>query len=371
MGDTAFLSPPPSDGANSKLRCIVRHTDHDITRVLRHVIDTIGNRETLRLAREIILVNLRCFSTPCSTFPSEVADQLFLLVLRQNSWVNSGNSVPPFPRGKRELFPRSSAGICVSNCFPERGCHPAGLGIGLSWPKQPFSRGPNRMHLKTLLNRVEPHQSFVYGEVRFCNADRSALEVVIRERANGRPICSGCGRAGPGYDRLSVRRYAFVPLWAMAVFLVYAPRRVACPRCGVKVERVPWAEGKSRLTNSYQWFLASWAKLLAWQQVATVFHTSWQSVYRSVQRAVAWGLAHRNLDGIEAIGVDEVQWQKGHHYLTLVYQIDGSCRRLLHIAPERTMRSLLSFFRLLGKTRSAALKFVCSDMWQPYLKVIA
>src|SRR5262249_37408154 len=120
----------------------------------------------------------------------DLLDCLRKMVLRQNSWVNSGNSVPPFPRGKRELFPRSSAGICVSNCFPERGCHPAGLGIGLSWPKHPFSRGPNRMHLKTLLNRVEPHQSFVYGEVRFCNADRSALEVVIRERANGRPICS-------------------------------------------------------------------------------------------------------------------------------------------------------------------------------------
>jgi transposase len=157
----------------------------------------------------------------------------------------------------------------------------------------------------------------------------------------------------------------------MAVFLVYAPRRVACPRCGVKVERVPWAEGKCQQTRSYRWFLACWAKLLAWQQVAQVFRTSWQTVYRSVQMAVGWGLSHRNLDGIEAIGVDEVQWQKGHRYLTLVYQIDGNCRRLLHIAPERTVRSLLSFFRMLGKTRSATLKFVCSDMWRPYLKVIA
>jgi transposase len=106
---------------------------------------------------------------------------------------------------------------------------------------------------------------------------------------------------------------------------------------------------------------------LTWQQVAKAFHTSWQTVYRAVE----WGLAHRNLDGIEAIGVDEVQWRKGHRYLTLVYQIDGNCRRLLHIAPERTVRSVLSFFRMLGATRSAALKYVCSDMWQPYLKVIA
>jgi transposase len=227
------------------------------------------------------------------------------------------------------------------------------------------------MQLQTILNRVERHKSFVYGTVRFAGAERSSLEVTVQERANGRPICSGCGQAGPGYDRLPERRYQFVPLWALAVFLVYAPRRVACPRCGVKVERVPWAEGKNRLTTTYQWFLASWSKLLPWQQVADVFQSSWQSVYRSVAMAVAWGLTHRNLDGIEAIGVDEVQWRKGHRYLTLVYQIDGNCRRLLHIAPERTVRSLLSFFRMLGKVRSGQLRFVCSDMWQPYLKVIA
>jgi transposase len=227
------------------------------------------------------------------------------------------------------------------------------------------------MQLKTILNRVERHPCFVYTTVRFSGDDRSAVEVEVRERAGSRPICSQCGRRGSGYDRLAARHYEFVPLWALAVFLVYAPRRVDCRHCGVKVERVPWAEGKSQLTTSYRWFLASWAKLLTWQQVAKAFHTSWQTVYRTVESAVEWGLAHRQLDGIEAIGVDEVQWRKGHRYLTLVYQIDGNCRRLLHIAPERTVRSLLSFFRMLGAARSAALKYVCSDMWQPYLKVIA
>ena len=152
------------------------------------------------------------------------------------------------------------------------------------------------MQLKTILNRVERHKSFVYGAVRFVDPGQSALEVDVHERANGRPLCSGCGQAGPGYDRLPQRRYEFVPLWALQVFLLYAPRRVDCPRCGVKVERLPWADGKSPLTKSYQWFLASWAKLLAWQQVAERFRTSWQSVYRAVQMAVSWGLAHRNLE---------------------------------------------------------------------------
>jgi transposase len=35
------------------------------------------------------------------------------------------------------------------------------------------------------------------------------------------------------------------------------------------------------------------------------------------------------------------------------------------------VRSLLSFFRMLGKERAAQIRYVCSDMWKPYLKVIA
>ena len=113
------------------------------------------------------------------------------------------------------------------------------------------------MQLKTILNRVEPFKSFVYGKVRWVEGtERPTIEVEVHARKNGRPICSGCGRPGPGYDRLPERRFEFVPLWGIAVYFVYAMRRVNCPTCGVTVERVPWAEGKCHLTTSYRWFLA-------------------------------------------------------------------------------------------------------------------
>jgi transposase len=155
------------------------------------------------------------------------------------------------------------------------------------------------------------------------------------------------------------------------VVLVYTMRRVNCAGCGVKVERVPWAAGKSPLTTEYQWFLAGWARRMSWQEVATSFSVSWDHVYNSVKQAVSWGLSHRKLDGIESVGVDEVQWKKGHKYQTIVSQNDAGCKRLLWIGPDRTAKTLLRFFRFLGKQRSQSLQFVCSDMWQAYLKVIA
>jgi transposase len=90
-----------------------------------------------------------------------------------------------------------------------------------------------------------------------------------------------------------------------------------------------------------------------------------------VEWAVQWGLAHRGLSNVQSIGVDEVLWQRGHKYLTVVYQIDTECKRLLWVGKDRTIKTLLRFFRTFGKDRSAQLLFICSDMWKPYLKVIA
>jgi len=86
---------------------------------------------------------------------------------------------------------------------------------------------------------------------------------------------------------------------------------------------------------------------------------------------VNYGLVHRQLDRITAIGVDEIQYGKGHQYLTLVYQINTDVRRLLFVRRARRAKTLLRFFRDFGRQRCAKLKFVCSDMWKPYLKVIA
>lgn len=228
------------------------------------------------------------------------------------------------------------------------------------------------MHLKTILNRIQKHKSFVYGKVRMGRIKgRLSLEVRIHPRKNSRPVCSGCSRRGPQYDRLPPRRFEFVPLWGLAVFFVYAMRRVECRQCGIKVEKVPWAQGRSRLTTTYRWFLASWAKRLSWQEVADAFHTSWQSVFRSVRMAVTWGIVQRKWGRIEAIGIDEIAWRKGHKYLTLVYQIDQGRKRLLFVARERTEESLRGFFRLIPQRVAARIRFVCSDLWQPYLQVIA
>lgn len=225
------------------------------------------------------------------------------------------------------------------------------------------------MRLIRLLNHCHHVPGFVYAKARLC-PEHGVIEIDVRPRRGAKPICSRCHQPAPGYDHLGLRRFEFVPCWGLMVLLLYHMRRVQCITCGVVVEELPWAIGKHQLTKAYMLFLAHWARKLSWQETALSFRTSWDKVCHAVEYVVEWGLANRTFGPIHAIGVDEIAYAKGHKYLTLVYQIEAGCTRLLWIGKERTAESFAQFFDRIGKPLSDGIAFVCSDMWKPYLKVI-
>ena len=226
------------------------------------------------------------------------------------------------------------------------------------------------MLITTLLNQIEKFKSFVYKKARLEEIEgEEALVIDIEPRKNSKAVCRICMEPCSTHATERPRLFEYVPFWNWKVYFRYAPRRAACAVDGALVEFLPWAVGKERKTKTYQVFLARWAKRLSWKETASIFRTSWNSVFRAVEYVVEYGLANRSLDGVRQIGVDEISYG-GHNYLTLVYQLDAGFRRLLWSGPKRKVKTLLKFFRWFGKERSALLEYVSSDMWVPYLKVI-
>lgn len=227
------------------------------------------------------------------------------------------------------------------------------------------------MRVRTVLNKLVDFKGFVFMDERLVEQEGGmVLEIPVRPRSNGQARCSGCGTAASVYDHLGERRFHFPALWSIPVFFIYCMRRVQCATCGVKVEVVPWAIGKSPVTKMLAFQLSDWARLLSWQEVCRRFDVNWRQVYDSVKYMVGWGLAHRDMDGVEAIGIDEIQFGKGHQYLTVVYQLCGNTRRLLYVGQRRDAAALQAFFDATGVLWCGAIKYVCTDMWRAYLKVV-
>ena len=231
------------------------------------------------------------------------------------------------------------------------------------------------LEVKTVLNRIQRFVGFVYHSIRMRGSGSSLrIEVQIQPHGGIRGKCATCLKSSPGYDQLEQRRWLFVPLWGIIVHFFYAPRRVECPEHGIGVEHIPWSQGKRPVTTAMMGFLARWARRLSWRETARAFQTSWEAVYHSVEWFVEWGLAHRQLEAVHAIGVDEIHWGQGKRadqFLTVIYQIDAHCRRLLWVGRRRTQATLRRGLKELGPQVVKGLRYVCSDMWQPYLAVMA
>jgi transposase len=235
-----------------------------------------------------------------------------------------------------------------------------------------------QLTVKTLLRHVQDLAGFVVESVRHSlDEPEPCIEVDLAPDPRHKRRCSCCRRPGRVHDTLPVRRWHFVPLWNIPVLLHYAPRRVVCPQSGAPtVEAMPWNRGKSPYAAAYMIFLARWARRLSWKETAAIFSASWDAVRRSVEWVVAWGIAHRDLDGTTAIGIDELHHGRGKtslNFLTLVYQIDRGSRRLLWIGRSRTEATLRAGLDELEAWRpgfAAGLRVVCSDMWKPFLKVV-
>jgi transposase len=155
----------------------------------------------------------------------------------------------------------------------------------------------------------------------------------------------------------------------MALKLRYSPRRVVCPRCGVRVEDFPWAEPWSRVTTALSHAVAVLARELSWQGTARQYGLNWKSVATIVKRTVAYGLHHRKRPPVRVIGIDEVSRRKGQVYLTVVYDLER--RVLLWVGDGRTEEEVRPFFtKELGRRRCRTLQVVCMDMWAAYAKLV-
>jgi transposase len=195
--------------------------------------------------------------------------------------------------------------------------------------------------------------------------------IVHIDRLGGRLLrCGVCRqRCREVHSVRKEREWRDLSMRKLPLKLRYRPRRVVCPRCGVRVEDFPWAEPWARVTTALANAVAVLARELSWQGTARQYGLNWKSVATIVQRAVQYGLRHRARPPVHVIGIDEVSRRKGQVYLTVVYDLER--RVLLWVGEDRTEEAVKRFFtEEMGRRRCHTLQVVCMDMWAPYANLV-
>jgi transposase len=145
--------------------------------------------------------------------------------------------------------------------------------------------------------------------------------------------------------------------------------RCRCPDHGVKTIVPPWAGKHSRFTLFFEAFAIE--VLQACRTVkaaAALLGLSWDAAQTIMDRAVERGLERREANPILHVGIDEKSFGKGHDYITVLTDIDGS--RVLDVAPERTQAAAEAVLQTLSVEQRQAVQAVAADMLPAYANAV-
>jgi len=119
--------------------------------------------------------------------------------------------------------------------------------------------------------------------------------------------CSGCGEKCLLKDHAKQREWRHMDTMQFETEMRARVPRTDCPQCGVKTCAVPWADLHGRFTLMFEAFAVRVLQASSnVEQARQLLGLNWKGLHRIMERAVERGLAKRELDEVEHVGMDEI-----------------------------------------------------------------
>lgn len=204
-----------------------------------------------------------------------------------------------------------------------------------------------------------------FHQLRARRKGRSIFLEVIRSR-NRCGACRSWKVKAKGYRWRTVR---LLPVGRSKVFARVKMRRFYCKTCGkIRYENIICADPKKHYSHTLEKFVMDLCAHMTIRDVAEYTGLHWATVKEIDKKRLRRRVPReKDLRKIKFLGVDEVSVKRGHHYLTVVVNLETG--RVLYVAEGRRVESLSPFFKRL-KRMGVRPTAIAMDMWRPYAKAV-
>jgi transposase len=180
--------------------------------------------------------------------------------------------------------------------------------------------------------------------------------------------CPDCETVSPVYDvRGDTRQWRHMDTMQFETIISANIPRIRCKEHGIKSIRIPWSEKNSRFTLLFESFALRVLQIArSVEEARRLLGLNWHQLEAIKRRGVARGLSRRRATKIRYLGIDEKSKGKGHDYVTLVNDIEGS--RVLEVVPKNTQEACeVAIDKALSKRQRGWVEAVAIDMWPAFI----
>lgn len=216
----------------------------------------------------------------------------------------------------------------------------------------------NLMHVEKCEEAVTTYQA--YGET----CEQPSIFVYARPFKRSQRLCPICKKRCVlnGHKMEKESSWRASNLNGCPVYILYRPQRIWCPEHGALNEFIPWADGTSRFTASFNdevaWFVCQMSKTAICEYLSINWRTVGNCVKASHTRLEP-DITHRIHDDVRRICVDEVSYKKGYKYITVVYDMDKN--RVIWIHENHGYDVFAEFCKLLTPEERENIEIVAGD----------
>lgn len=182
--------------------------------------------------------------------------------------------------------------------------------------------------------------------------------------------CPQCGKRRPCVGRVRDERvWRDIPLGWVDVFLHYRPQEIVCRQHGRLQEAIPWARPEARVTHRLDYLLLRSCRHMTQQAAAQVLRIPPSTLSDLLHGVIAFYREGHAIRGLRTIGIDEISYQKGRRFATVVYDLDRSC--VIWIGAGKGRETIDAFFEeVLSDYQRQQIRHAACDMSATYIGAI-
>jgi len=207
---------------------------------------------------------------------------------------------------------------------------------------------------------------FFFSGYKITDIRDTKNQVLIILKKVGLSQCPQCGSVNSQIEESYTRIVRDLNLRNKQSHIVFDENKIRCCACGYRgIEYLEFVRPYSRCTKELEDAVGFCTSRMPLTDASAIWGLDWKTVKDIDKRSIQDKMIDLKTLNPTKIGIDEIAYQKGHNYLTIVRDI--TARRVVWIGFKRKTATLDEFFTELGPEKSRNITVCCMDMWDPYI----